>query len=63
MIRGKSTFILETKGKSGKRGERINKVVAFSLSEAIEMFAFIKNLRPDQLLELFSVYEQPDDGR
>mgnify|MGYP003145515061 CR=1 FL=1 len=60
----KSTYILETKTTlSGVRGERINKVVADSLSEAIHMFAAIKQLREDQLLELFSVYEQPSDGK
>jgi len=60
----KSTYILETKtSQSGIRGERINKVVADSLTEAIHMFAAIKQLRPDQLIELFSVYEQPSDGK
>ena len=58
------TFILETKTTQlGVRGERISKVVAESLSEAISMFAAIKQLREDQLLELFSVYEQPSDGK
>lgn len=59
----KLTFVLETKPLSGERGERINKVVANSISEAIEMFAIIKQLRPDQLLEIYSVYEQPTDGK
>ena len=58
-----STYILETKTKDGVRGERIHKVVAFSLSEAINMFAQIKQLRPDQVVELFSVYKQPSDGK
>ena len=50
----KSTYVLETKTTlSGVRGERINKVVADSLSEAVKMFAIIKQLREDQLLELF----------
>ena len=57
------TFILETKTKNGVRGERIHKVVAPSLSEAIQKFAAIKDLRPDQLIELFSVYEQPTNGK
>jgi RNA 3'-terminal phosphate cyclase len=58
------TFILETKtSQSGVRGERVNKVVAESLTEAITMFAAIKQLREDQLLQLFSVYEQPTDGK
>lgn len=60
----KQTFILETKTtQKGVRGERIHKVVAESLSEAVHMFAIIKQLRPDQLVELFSVYEQPTDGK
>jgi hypothetical protein len=61
---GKTTYILETKPKeSGVRGERVSKCTAFSLTEAIQMFAQIKQLRPDQLLELFSVYEQPPNGK
>ncbi len=59
----KSTYILETKTRDGIRGERIHKVVAHSLSEAVHMFATIKQLRPDQLVELFSVYEQPTNGK
>ena len=58
----KSTYILETKPSLGKRGERIHKVVAESLSESINMFAIIKQIRPDQLLEIYSVYEQPSNG-
>lgn len=59
----KVTFVLETKPISGNRGERIHKCVAGSLSEAIDIFATTKQLRPDQLLEIFSVYEQPTDGK
>ena len=60
----KSTFILETRPLTkGTRGERINKVVADSLSEAIEMFAITKQLRPDQLIEIYKVYEQPTDAK
>jgi hypothetical protein len=60
----KATYVLMTKPlHQGERGERINKCVAYSLSEAIDMFAQIKQLRPDQLLEIFSVYEQPADGK
>jgi len=61
MIR--STYVLETKTKDGVRGERIHKVVATSISEAIELFSQIKQLRPDQILEIFSVYEQPSNGK
>ena len=59
----KKTYVLETKTRDGIRGERIHKVVATSISEAIHMFAMVKRLRPDQLIELFSVYEQPTDGK
>lgn len=59
----KSTYILETKPRAGKRGERIHKCTAHSLTEAIDTFAIIKQIRPDQLLEIFSVYEQPTDGK
>tara|TARA_B100001093_G_C26599614_1_gene915273 strand:+ start:130 stop:315 length:186 start_codon:yes stop_codon:yes gene_type:complete len=59
----KSTYVLETKTKDGIRGERIHKVVATSISEAIELFSQIKQLRPDQILEIFSVYEQPSNGK
>ena len=60
----KNTYILMTKPlHQGERGEKINKCIASSLTEAIEMFAVIKQLRPDQLLEIYSVYEQPTDGK
>lgn len=59
----KLTYVLETKPQSGDRGERIHKCVAYSLSEAIDIFATTKQLRPDQLLEIFSVYEQPTNGK
>ena len=59
----KSTYILETKTKNGVRGERMHKVVSYSLTEAIQMFAQIKQLRPDQIVELFSVYKQPSNGK
>ncbi len=60
----KKTFILETRPMlKGERGERINKVTADSLSEAVEMFAIIKQIRPDQLLDIYKVYEQPQNGK
>ena len=60
----KPTFILETRPTlKGNRGERIHKVVANSLSEAIEIFATMKQIRPDQLIEIYKVYEQPQDGK
>jgi hypothetical protein len=63
-IGGKNTYVLELKPqRDGVRGERINKCTAYSLSEAVNTFASIKQLRPDQLLEIYSVYEQPTDGK
>ena len=59
----RSTYILETKTKDGVRGERVHKVESYSLTEAIQMFAQIKQLKPDQIVELFSVYKQPSDGK
>ena len=58
-----TTYVLETKPTNGVRGERVSKCVAPSLTQAIDTFATIKQLRPDQLLEIFSVYEQPSDGK
>jgi len=64
MMLRRSTYMLTTKPRfQGERGERIHKCVAKSLSEAVEIFALMKQLRPDQLLEIYSVYEQPDNGR
>jgi hypothetical protein len=60
----KSTYVLETKtSPDGVRGERIHKVVANSLSEAVQIFAMVKHLRPDQLIDIFSVYEQSSNGK
>lgn len=60
----KTTYVLELKPSNvGVRGERINKCTAYSLTEAVNIFASIKQLRPDQLLQIFSVYEQPTDGK
>mgnify|MGYP003678859822 FL=1 len=60
----KTTYILSTKPiHQGERGERIHKCMAHSLTEAINTFATIKQLRPDQLIKLFRVYEQPTDGK
>ena len=47
----------------GERGEKINRCEATSLTEAILIFAKIKNLRPNQLIEIFKVYEHGKDGR
>ena len=58
------TFILETRPTlKGVRGERVHKVVAESYTEAINLFATIKQIRPDQLLDIYKVYEQPKDGK
>jgi hypothetical protein len=42
----------------GERGETINTCEAYSMTEAIQIFAKIKQLRPDQLVELFRVHQQ-----
>jgi len=42
----------------GERGEIITICEAHSLTEAIEIFAKIKQLRPDKLVELFRVHQQ-----
>mgnify|MGYP007083798587 CR=1 FL=1 len=47
----------------GERGEKINRCEATSLTEAILIFAKIKNLDPNQLIEIFKVYEHTTDGR
>ena len=43
----------------GERGEVINTCSADSLTEAIIIFAQIKQLNPDQLVKLFRVHETP----
>tara|TARA_R110001599_G_scaffold258754_1_gene459008 strand:- start:272 stop:484 length:213 start_codon:yes stop_codon:yes gene_type:complete len=42
----------------GERGDIINTCEAHSLTEAIQIFAKIKQLRPDKLVELFKVHQQ-----
>jgi len=57
-MESRSTFGLMTKpSHQGERGERINTCEAYSLTEAIQTFAKIKQLRPDKLVELFRVYQ------
>mgnify|MGYP003136494207 FL=1 len=52
----RSQFKLMTKpSHQGERGEVINTCEAYSLTEAIHIFAKIKQLRPDKLVELFRV--------
>jgi hypothetical protein len=56
MIYNRKTFQLMTKpSHQGERGEVINKCEASSLSEAITIFAQIKQLPPNKLIELFHV--------
>jgi len=43
--------------------EIINKLKSTSLSEAIKMFAITKQLRPDELLKIYSVYEEHNGKR
>ena len=59
MSRQPQNFILTEK----RSKEVVNKLKASSLSEAIKMFAIVKQLRPDQLLELYSVYEEHNGKR
>ena len=42
----------------GERGEAINTCEAYSLTEAIQIFAKIKQLRPDKLVKLFRINQQ-----
>ena len=58
-MESRSTFKLMTKPTfQGERGETITTCEAHSLTEAIEIFAKIKQLRPDKLVELFKVHQQ-----
>ena len=53
---GKEVFCLMTKPSfQGERGEVVNKCEANSLAEAIVKFAQIKQLPPDELIQLFRV--------
>jgi len=53
---GKEVFQLMTKPSfQGERGEVINRCEANSLAEAIVIFAQIKQLPPNKLIELFHV--------
>ena len=55
-----SKFSLWTKpNHQGERGEVINSCEAYSLTEAITIFAQIKQLKPNQLVKLFRVHETP----
>ena len=58
MSRQPKNFILSEK----RSKEVVNKLKASSLSEAIKI-ATIKQIRPDQLLDSYKVYEQPQDGK
>ena len=58
-MESRSKFELMTKiSFQGERGETINTCEAYSMTEAIQIFAKIKQLRPDQLVELFRVHQQ-----
>lgn len=59
----KSTYVLELKPYDDNvRGEQVNQCTAYSLTEAVNIFSQTKQLRPDQLLKIFSVYEQSTNG-
>ena len=58
-MESRAKFKLMTKiSFQGERGDVINTCEAYSITEAIEIFAKIKQLRPDQLVELFRVHQQ-----
>jgi len=58
-MESRARFKLMTKTSfQGERGDIINTCEAYSITEAIEIFAKIKQLRPDQLVELFRVHQQ-----
>ena len=58
-MESRSKFKLMTKPSfQGERGETITTCEAYSITEAIEIFAKIKQLTTDQLVELFRVHQQ-----
>ena len=59
IMESRAKFKLMTKiSFQGERGDVINTCEAYSITEAIEIFAKIKQLRPDQLVELFRIHQQ-----
>ena len=57
-MESRSKFKLMTKTSfQGERGEIINTCEAFSITDAITIFSQIKQLRPDQLVELFKIHQ------
>ena len=59
MTNSRAKFKLMTKTSfQGERGDIINTCEAHSLTEAIEIFSQIKQLRPDKLIEIFSIHQQ-----
>ena len=59
IMESRRKFKLMTKpSHQGERGEVINTCEAHSLTEAIETFAQIKQLRPDKLVKIFRVHQQ-----
>jgi len=57
-MESRSKFKLMTKTSfQGERGEIINTCEAFSITDAIIIFSQIKQLRPDQLVELFKIHQ------
>jgi len=58
-MESRAKFKLMTKPSfQGERGESISTCEAYSMTEAVIIFAKIKQLRPDQLVELFRVHQQ-----
>ena len=57
-MESRSKFKLMTKpSHQGERGETISTCEAYTLTEATILFAKIKQLRPDQLVELYRVHQ------
>ena len=57
-MEARTKFRLVTKTyHQGVRGETINTCEAYTLTEAIQIFAKTKQLRPDQLVDLYRVHQ------
>jgi hypothetical protein len=57
-MESRSKFKLMTKPSfQGERGDVINTCEAYSITEAIEIFSQIKQLRSDKLVEIFHIHQ------
>ena len=58
IMESRSKFKLMTKPSfQGERGDVINTCEAYSITEAIEIFSQIKQLRSDKLVEIFHIHQ------